>query len=65
MTNFEKIKEKIKNMSVDEMAEKLYESFVCDRCPLEEFCDKDDLSSMPISSCSGIWKKWLESEVEE
>lgn len=57
MTNFEKIK----NMNVDEMAEKLNESFACDRCPLGEFCDKD----MSISSCSDIWKKWLESEVEE
>lgn len=61
MTNFEKIK----NMSLDEMAEKLNDSFACDRCPLEEFCDKESLNSISISSCSGIWKKWLESEVEE
>ena len=61
MTNFEKIK----NMSVEEFAERLSEYFDCVRCPIEEFCDKDGLSSMSISSCSGIWKKWLKSEVEE
>lgn len=58
MTNFEKIK----NMSIDELAEKLNESFACDRCPIEEFCDENN--SDPYSSCTTIWEKWLKSEVE-
>lgn len=58
MTNFEKIK----NMSIDELAEKLNESFACDRCPIEEFCDENN--SDPYSSCTAIWENWLKSEVE-
>lgn len=58
MTNFEKIK----NMSVNELAEKLNESFACDRCPLEEFCDKHN--SIPDLGCTGIWGEWLKSEVQ-
>ena len=52
-------------MSLEELAERLNDSFACDRCPIEEFCDKDGLSSISISSCSGTWEKWLKSEVEE
>lgn len=59
MTNFEKIK----NMSVDEMAEKLDESFACDRCPIKEFCDKKTFTH--CMSCTDVWKNWLKSEVEE
>lgn len=58
MTNFEKIK----NMGVDEMAEKLNESFACDRCPIWEFCDKHN--STPDLDCTGIWGEWLKSEVQ-
>ena len=59
MNNFEKIR----SMNIDELAEKLNESFACDRCPLEEFCDEND--SVPTASCTGTWKKWLEKEVEK
>lgn len=58
MTNFEKIK----NMSIDELAEKLNESFACDHCPIEEFCNEHN--SEPHSSCTTIWEKWLKSEVQ-
>lgn len=56
MTNFEKIKD----MSVEELAEILNESFACDRCPNAEFCD-----CTIGESCTDTWIKWLESEVEE
>lgn len=59
MTNFEKIR----NMSIDELAEKLDESFACDRCPIEEFCDKKTFTR--CMSCTDVWKDWLKSEVEE
>lgn len=55
MTNFEKIK----NMSVGELADKLDESVACDRCPIEKFCKCVDVG------CIETWIKWLESEVEE
>lgn len=53
MTNFEKIK----NMNIDQLAEKLNESFACDRCPIEEFCDKHN--STPNLDCTGIWGNGL------
>lgn len=58
MTNFEKIK----NMSVDELAKKLNKSFACDPCPIEEFCNKHN--STPDLDCTGIWVEWLKSEVK-
>lgn len=58
MTNFEKIK----NMNIDQLADKLNESFACDRCPIEEFCNENN--SEPNSSCTTIWEKWLKSEVQ-
>ena len=58
MTNFEKIK----NMNIDQLSEKLNESFACDRCPIGEFCDKNN--STPYLSCTGVWGKWLKSEVQ-
>lgn len=57
MTNFEKIK----NMSVDEMAKKLDELFTCERCPITEFCNKNE----KIKKCKSIWEKWLKSEYVE
>lgn len=59
MTNFEKIK----SLDINELAEKLNESFACDHCPLGEFCSEN--SSELTSSCTGVWKEWLKSEVEE
>lgn len=53
MTNFGKIK----NMSIDELAEKLVGLSVCDHCPIRNFCNKD-------TGCTGAWKKWLKSEAK-
>ena len=53
MTNFEKIK----NMNIDQLAEKLNDSFACDRCPIGEFCEKHN--STPDLDCTGIWGEWL------
>lgn len=52
MTNFERIK----SMSIDEMAEFIYEHCCCDDCSLPTSClDKN---------CKKCVKKWLESEVD-
>ena len=56
MTNFDKIK----NMSVEELAERLNESFTCARCPIEEFCE-----CVLDGGCTDTLIKWLKSEVEE
>lgn len=55
MTNFERIKD----MSIEELAEKLDELFACDRCPIEEFCE-DTVDR----GCTDTWIKWLKSEVK-
>ena len=58
MTNYEKIKA----MSVEEMAELLrcfcLNSVCCDDCPLDGIC--------PSACCEfkHTWKNWLESEVD-
>lgn len=57
MTNFEKIK----NMSVEELAEKLDELSDCDCCSIKEFCDKKTFTR--CMSCTDVWKDWLKSEV--
>lgn len=59
MTNFEKIK----NMNIDELSEKLDELSACEYCPIEEFCDKN--KEAPRADCKSIWGKWLESETED
>lgn len=59
MTNFEKIK----SMSIEEIVEKLNESFDCAHCSIQEFCDEHN--SEPNSSCTNIWKKWLESKAKD
>lgn len=63
MTNFEKIK----NMSVEELAEKI--SWLindCDECPIREFCNLyNDYKIQDFDTCSGTWEQWLKSEVEE
>lgn len=57
MTNFEKIK----SMSVDELAKKLDELCSCSHCPFIEFCDEN----VEGTTCTGVLKKWLESEAKE
>ena len=57
MTNYERIKD----MTVEEMAEWLEKIPVgCDFCPAREFCDMNI-----YNTCENIFKEWLESEVEE
>ena len=56
MTNFEKLK----NMSVDEMVDKLDKVFNCSSCPIEVFCSEN----MKVITCKSVWEKWLKSEAE-
>ena len=56
MTNFEKLK----NMSVEEIADKLDEVFACKFCPIEVFCRENT----KIITCKSVWEKWLKREVE-
>ena len=63
MTNFDKIK----NMSVEELADTMANAMVdCDSCPICEFCAlrKND-TTQEFVSCSKSWEQWLKSEVEE
>lgn len=45
--------EKLKNMHIDELAEKLDELFDCKHCPIKNFCKSHYLS------CSQVWQTWL------
>lgn len=56
MTNFEKIK----NMSIDELADKIEESLACDRCPINDLC-----AGIVGGDCTKVWIEWLKSEAEE
>lgn len=63
MTNFEKIK----NMSVEELAKKCCGSSYCSTCPIWDFCTytmhNDDRAK--VVDCLTTWEQWLKSEVEE
>ena len=66
MTNFEKIK----NMSIEELAHTLdVEISDCDMCPIYRFCKladlRDDYKIQDFDTCLGTWVQWLKSEVEE
>ena len=63
MTNFEKIK----NMSVEELADKISWSMVnCDECPIRKFCNLyNDYKFQDFDTCSWTWEEWLKSEAEE
>lgn len=55
MTNFEKIK----NMSVEELAKKIWLYMNCRDCPIKSKC-------FPLrKKCFEVWEQWLKSEVEE
>ena len=54
--------EKLKNIHIDELAEKLNESFTCNRCPIKKFC-KSQITQYCLS-CSQVWQTWLKSEVK-
>ena len=56
MTNYEKIKA----MSVEEMAEQIRKiTKGCGNCPAREYCVLD------LKTCEKTVQEWLESEVEE
>lgn len=55
MTN----EEKLKSLSTEELAEKLNESFACDRCPINDLCE-----CIVGGDCTKVWIEWLKSEVE-
>lgn len=59
MTNFEKIK----NMSVEELAHTMNIVISnCYKCPICEFCKKNNCRN--CRTCQSTWEKWLESEVK-
>lgn len=57
MTNFEKIKEQVSAMSIDELIPLLKKVTPC--CGNFDFCLKNK------GICNDCFKEWLESEVEE
>lgn len=56
MTNFEKIKQ----MSVEDMADFFARMKYCRCCPIKAFCLNTD-----GIGCRNVFRKWLESEAEE
>lgn len=65
MTNFEKIKD----MSLEELAAKCCGSSYCSTCPIWDFCIHIHTmmhnGDRQVSDCLTTWKEWLKSEVEE
>lgn len=63
MTNYEKIKQ----MSIDEMARDLSDYVRCSNCFAEELCnelDNSDSDKLFTMKCEQKFKMWLESEAE-
>ena len=58
MTNYDRIK----NMSIDEMAEWLDKTTSCTYCCARQICDNGNYVG---AMCYKAFKKWLESEVEQ
>ena len=54
MTNFEKIK----NMSIEELANLIFLWIDCTHCPIQ-------LNCFPSENCIDVCKRWLKSEVKE
>lgn len=64
MTNFEKIK----NMSVDEIAQKISQMIgTCAQCQIESFCSElsKEVEFGEKTFCLRMWEQWLEREVED
>ena len=59
MTNFERIK----NMTVDELAEELYKED-CNSCPCDKY-DYEDCYQDNSISCVKIIKRWLEMDCQK
>ena len=52
--------ERIKNMSIEEMAEFLASVWSCDCCPAQKHCPS--ISTITGTQCIDSFTKWLESE---
>lgn len=51
--------ERIKAMSVEEMAEWLKQYISCEKCPQSDFCT-DNFTT--VDECNEVLENWLESE---
>ena len=58
MTNFEKIK----NMSLNELASECCKGLTC---PIADFCGHIIRGGVTFANCVKVWRKWLKSEVKE
>lgn len=61
MTNYNRIKQ----MSVEEMARELNSAGNCDYCVARNRCDRLPLDIIATVPCRVLIKQWLEQEVEE
>ena len=62
MINFEKIK----NMSLEKMANTIGNAILdCAFCPICNFCDRVIGGDARSVNCIKVWMEWLKSEVEE
>lgn len=61
MTNYEKIKQ----MTVDEMADSDMAFFACPYGPPLAYSESDDMCKKFNDNCTDCTKHWLEREVEE
>ena len=53
--------ERIKAMSVKEMAEWLKQYISCEKCPQSDFCT-DNFTT--VDECNEVFENWLENETE-
>ena len=53
--------ERIKNMTVEEMAEFFANHILCDDCPISTICNKEMIT---IDECPKVFEEWLKSESE-
>ena len=51
--------DRIRNMSVEELAEELAFRVICSCCPCKKLCDEDN-----GFGCVEVFRIWLESEVD-
>jgi len=61
MTNYEKIK----SMSIEEMAVAFDENSCCGFCAYKKICAKSSALFIDLKKCQERIKEWLESEVIE
>lgn len=54
--------ERIKNMTIKEMAEMFSSCILCYDCPTSKNCDFENVT---IDECSKVLEEWLQSESED